>query len=252
MASDNAGVTCGGREGDRGAEHVCEIGDVRAHGACEADAMPAGRVETVVVGPLQENCYLVHDGQGGVVVVDPGDDWPRIQAALAGRPVDIVLVTHFHADHVGALNGLLASTGAGWVIGAPDAKMLEPGRARTAHPHYAAVEVATPPLRTLVGRDVVEAGELRFEVIDCPGHSKGGVTYYERRFGLAFTGDTLFAGSCGRTDLEGGSGRAILSSLARLAKLPEETRVLPGHGPSSTIGAERVTNPYVRRVLAGA
>lgn len=214
--------------------------------ACSA----VGRVQTVVVGSLQENCYLVDDGRGGVAVVDPGDDWARIEAAIAGRRVDVVLVTHFHADHVGALGELLVSTGAPWVIGAPDAKMLQPGTSRATNPRYAAVEVAVPAERLLVGRDVVEAGELRFEVIDCPGHSRGGVTYYERRCGLAFTGDTLFAGSCGRTDLEGGSGRAILSSLARLAKLPEDVRVLPGHGPASTIGAERATNPYVRRALA--
>ena len=211
---------------------------------------PAGCVRTVVVGSLQENCYIVDDGQGGAVLVDPGDDWPAIERALAGRPVRAVLITHFHADHVGALNDALAATGAPWYIGDADARMLEPGRARTAHAHYAAVEVPTPPERTVHGRDVVTAGELSFAVIDCPGHSKGGVTYYERACGLAFTGDTLFAGSCGRTDLEGGSGRAIASSLARLAKLPDAVRVLPGHGPASTIGVERATNPYVRQALA--
>lgn len=225
------------------------MGSESEHGAAGIACPPAGTVDVVVVGPLQENCYLVHDGRGGVAVVDPGDDWPRIEAALAGRPVGVVLVTHFHADHVGALNELVAAIGAGWVIGASDAKMLAPGRSRSAHPHYAAVEAATPPARTLVGGDVVEAGDLRFEVIDCPGHSKGGVTYYERACGLAFTGDTLFAGSCGRTDLEGGNGRAILGSLARLAKLPAEVRVLPGHGPASTMGAERAANPYMRRAM---
>lgn len=204
-----------------------------------------GRVEVVRVGGLQENCYLVDDGQGGVVVVDPGDEWDAIRRALAGRPVDVVLVTHFHADHVGALNELVAATGAGWVIGEADAAMLAPGRASTAHRAFPATEIATSPARLLKGGEVVEAGELRFSVIGCPGHSKGGVSYHERACGLVFTGDTLFAGSCGRTDLAGGNGRAIMDSLARLSKLPDHTRVLPGHGPASTIGDECEANPYV-------
>lgn len=210
-------------------------------------ATQAGHVEVVRVGSLQENCYLVDDGQGGVVVVDPGDEWRAIERALAGRPVTAALVTHFHADHVGALGELIEATGASWVIGEADAAMLAPGRASSAHHAFPAVEVATPPARLLHGGDVVEAGCLRFAVIDCPGHSKGGVTYHERACGLAFTGDTLFAGSCGRTDLAGGNGRAMLDSLARLAKLPDETRVLPGHGPASTIGEERATNPYIQQ-----
>lgn len=213
------------------------------------DAVRAEGVRAVVVGELEENCYLMDDGQGGLVVVDPGDDWPLIERAIDGRPVSAVLVTHFHADHVGALGALLEATGAPWYVGEHDAAMLAPGRARSAHPRYAAVEIAVPPARELRGGDVVEAGELRLEVIDCPGHSKGGVSYYERRRGVVFTGDTLFAGSCGRTDLTGGSGRAMLSSLARLAKLPEATRVLPGHGPSSTIGEERSSNPYVLQAI---
>ncbi len=210
------------------------------------------RVEAVVVGELRENCYLMDDGAGGVVVVDPGDEWPLIEGAIGGRPVSAVLVTHFHADHVGALGALVEATGAPWYIGQADAPMLAPGRARSAHPRYPAVEVRVPPTGALRGRDVVEAGLRRFEVIDCPGHSKGGVTYFERRAGVAFTGDTLFAGSCGRTDLTGGSGRAMADSLARLAKLPEATLVLPGHGPRSTIGAERAGNPYMAQSMRPA
>lgn len=210
--------------------------------------MSAGQVEHVVVGPIETNCYLIDDGQGGVCVVDPGAEWPLIEEALAGRPVSMVLATHFHDDHVGALNELVAQTGAPWVIGRLDAPLLDGSHARTAS--YIPPAAQVPPARLLDDGDVVEAGTLVFRVIACPGHTAGGVSYIDDAHGLAFVGDTLFSGSAGRTDLLGGDEQALLASLKRLAALPGGTRVLCGHGPATTIQREVSTNRFMRYVLS--
>lgn len=213
-------------------------------------AMPAaGAVRRLAVGPLQTNCYLVDDGLGGAVVVDPGFDAPAVRASLAGRPVSLVLVTHAHFDHVGALDEVASLSAGGWVAGAPDVRALEAPRAPGARDFGFDVRVASRPARALSDGDLVEAGELCFRVVACPGHTPGGVSYVEEACGLAFTGDTLFAGSAGRTDMAGGDVGALLRSLARLAALPPATRVLPGHGPESTIGDELRGNPFVRRAM---
>ena len=205
-------------------------------------------VSHVVVGFLQENCYVVDDGQGGVCLVDPGSSWPVIEEAVAGRKVSLVLVTHFHDDHVGALNDVIKATGAPWVAGAYDAVMLSPG-------HRDLPGVTLPPVarhtpkQTFMGGETVEAGARSFQVIPCPGHSRGGMSYYEPTLGVVFSGDTLFAGTAGRTELYGGYHRDLLGSLVSLSKLPAETLVFPGHGPSTTIGAEVASNPFVREAL---
>lgn len=217
--------------------------------AASGGPRPAGGVERRAVGPLQTNCYLVDDGRGGAVVVDPGFDAPAVLKALAGRPVSLVLVTHAHFDHVGALDAVAALSAGGWVAGAADARALAGGPAPGAREFGFDARVASAPARLLADGDAVEAGELRFRVVACPGHTPGGVSYVEEAHGLAFTGDTLFAGSAGRTDMAGGDARALMGSLARLAALPPRTRVLPGHGPESTVAAELRCNPYVAQAL---
>ena len=217
--------------------------------------VPAAGVEVLAVGPLQTNCYVVDDGAGACAVVDPGGDAAAIAAALGGRPVSLVLVTHAHFDHVGALDDLAARSRGGWVAGEADARALAAPCAPGARDFGYDVRVASRPSRTLSDGDVVVAGALRLRVLACPGHTPGGVSYIEDDRGLAFTGDTLFAGSAGRTDLDGGDPRALARSLARLAELPADTLVLPGHGPASTIRLERARNPYLPsgggRVSAG-
>ena len=208
---------------------------------------PAGHVAVVPVGELATNCYLLDDGQGSVVVVDPGADAAAIEDALDGRPVSLVLVTHGHFDHVGALDAIGALSAAGWIIGEEDAHDLAAGLAQAARDFGRRIQVASSPARTVADGDVVAVGDLRLRVIAAPGHTPGGVTYVDDEHGLAFTGDTLFAGSAGRTDLRGGDYAALLGSLATLAQLPPQTAVLPGHGPASTIGDELRTNPFVRR-----
>ena len=205
--------------------------------------MSAGEFEAVTVGPIQTNCYLVDDGRGCVMLVDPGAQWGLIERALAGRPVSLIAITHFHDDHAGALNEAVRATGAPWVIGAPDARMLDGSVSLEAS--YMSPVAERPPQRMLADGDALQVGDLTLGVIACPGHTPGGVTYVDAAHGLAFVGDTLFAGSAGRTDLFGGDARALASSLARLAQLPPATRVLPGHGAFSTIAVERAQNRFM-------
>lgn len=212
---------------------------------------PAGTVATVPVGALGTNCYLVDDGAGGVVVVDPGDDAAAIVRSLVGRPVSLVLVTHNHFDHVGAVDELVAQSRSGWTLGAVDAAGLQASLDASARDFGRRVRVGSEPALGLHDGDTVEVGKLRFKVVATPGHTPGGVTYFDAEHGLAFTGDTLFAGSAGRTDLLGGDQGALFASLARLGTLPPETRVYPGHGPASTIGEELRENPFLRHAMRG-
>jgi glyoxylase-like metal-dependent hydrolase (beta-lactamase superfamily II) len=202
-------------------------------------------VRAVKVGRLQTNCYLVDDGAGGVLVVDPGAEPARILAAVGERPVSLVLTTHAHFDHVGALDELVARSAGGWLCMADEWAAFEQTCFEGARMFGVPVEVAARPARLLADGDEVAAGELRLRVLACPGHSVGGATFVDDAHGLAFTGDTLFAGSAGRTDLLGGDECALAASLARLAQLPPATRVLPGHGATSTIALELKTNPYL-------
>lgn len=205
----------------------------------------------VPVGDLATNCYLLDDGQGSVVVVDPGADAAAIERALDGRPVSLVLVTHGHFDHVGALDALAARSAQGWVMSERDYEGLADGLAHGARDFGRDVRVGSRPSRTVADGDVIEVGDLRLRVIATPGHTPGGVVYVDDAHGLAFTGDTLFAGSAGRTDFAGGDARALLVSLAALAQLPPQTAVLPGHGPASTIADELRSNPFMRRAVRG-
>lgn len=212
-------------------------------------ARPAGAVEALPVGPLGTNCYLVDDGAGGVAVVDPGAEPQTILAALAGRPVSAVLVTHGHFDHVGAVDELGRACPAGWCISAVDAARLQEALAFGAASFGIATRVDTAPARLLADGDVVEAGMLRLRVVACPGHSVGSVCYIDDAHGLLFCGDTLFAGSAGRTDLPGADAQALYASLASLAALPPATRAFPGHGPATTVGREVEGNAFVRRAI---
>ena len=201
-------------------------------------------IETVVVGPIRTNCYLVEDA-GRIVVVDPGDEPERIMDALDRRPVDGIWVTHRHWDHVNALAALEERTRAFASMPAADADAVD-GKAvldgrDIAHGHAPArIE------RRLEDGDVLQAGDARFEVIATPGHTPGSSCFYCASEGVLLAGDTLFqGGSYGRTDLEGGSFEAIVASMSRLAALPDVTVILPGHGPRTTMAAERVLNPYL-------
>lgn len=207
-------------------------------------------IQRIVTGAYQENAYLVFDGAGKAAVVDPGEDAPQILAALrdAGAKLAAVLLTHGHLDHIAALPALLAAAPAPVHVAAVDAAWCFTERNRL-EPY---APVLSPPanlVEDLADGAEVRAGELVFRVLATPGHSPGSVCFLlEGAPGapaVLFAGDTLFAGSIGRTDFEGGDDAAMAASLRRLAALPPETCVLPGHGPATTMARELRINPYL-------
>lgn len=209
-------------------------------------------VKRVSVGPLEVNCWLVDDGEGGpVVVIDPGDEADRVLGALDGKTVAAIVLTHAHFDHVGAAGAVKDATGAPLMVHEADAERITHDAAHgTGGALFGFGGVVAPPADVLLrDSDTIEAGRLRFDVLHTPGHTQGGISLYVRDpdggAGHLFSGDTLFSGSVGRTDFPGGDGRALAASIARrLAPLPPETLVHPGHGPDTTIGREARINPF--------
>lgn len=195
---------------------------------------------TIQVGNLGTNCYLLSDGAAGVcAVVDPGGSPERILRAVqeSGCRLEAVFLTHGHYDHTAGVEALRAAHPAVRVyLNRRDAGMEDEG--------------LFPPVPEALDYDEgdsVQVGNMRFAVLATPGHSPGSVTL--RCGDLLLCGDTLFAGSMGRTDLPGGSEGEIFASLARLAALPGRLRVLPGHMESSSLERERAANPFVRLAL---
>ncbi|CAG1066127.1 Hydroxyacylglutathione hydrolase GloC [uncultured bacterium] len=205
-------------------------------------------VITVIVGALEVNCYIVWDKDSGDgVIIDPGADAAEVEAAARERGVKVrcVLNTHGHFDHVGADAAIKAAFGAPVAIHPDDAPLMA-----DAHEHGIFFGVSTPkqpePDMLLKDGQAVEFGGLRLRVIHTPGHTRGGICLYIEDGKILFTGDTLFAGSVGRTDFEGGSMDDLMASITRkLLPLGDEVRVLPGHGPESTIGEEKEINPFL-------
>lgn len=209
------------------------------------------KVERIVVGPLDVNCWIVADEAGGpAVVIDPGDDADAVMHALHGNGVAAIVLTHAHFDHIGAVADLIDLTGAPLAVHGADADRLgSAGPSGTGGALFGFDSHTAPPAdRTLVDGDVIEAGELTLTVLHTPGHTEGGICLLacdRTDCRHLFSGDTLFAGSVGRTDFPGGDARALAASIAaKLSGLPEATVVHPGHGPDSTIGREARINPF--------
>jgi glyoxylase-like metal-dependent hydrolase (beta-lactamase superfamily II) len=201
------------------------------------------------VGPVQENAWLVsNDGRG--VLVDPGEEAERLQREIAERDVKVeaILITHCHFDHVGAVAAMARSTGAPVYCPAGEVQILENINDYVRWPGFGPFEPYSPE-HAVNGGDTLELAGLTFDVISTPGHSPDHVTYATGN--AILSGDVLFQGSVGRTDLPGSDHATLMRSIATLLDtLPDETHVLRGHWGPTTLGAERATNPFLRELAA--
>ena len=193
---------------------------------------------TIPTGSFEANCTIL-SGDGKAWIVDPGGDARRIAALVreTGCAPAGILLTHAHFDHIGAIPELQAIwPGLPVYVHKDDAKVIAHALNQVP-PDY-------PPIP--LPENVRTEGWPDFlEVIETPGHTPGGVCYYLKQDSLLLSGDTLFAGSVGRTDLPGGHMPTLMASLAKLVELPGDTRVVPGHGPQTTIGLEKESNPFL-------
>jgi len=197
-------------------------------------------VEKLVVPPLDNNVYLVADEEAKeAVVIDTGLGASEIQAKVLELGVKLlyILNTHGHPDHSADDAPLQKATGAKLAIFEVDAYRLQ-RNAREARWYLPAPPPVAKPDLLLKEGSTISFGKVAFETVHTPGHTEGSCCFYAPKDRILFSGDTLFKGSCGRTDVAGGSPARMASSLRRLAGFPPDTRVLPGHGPETTIGAE--------------
>jgi glyoxylase-like metal-dependent hydrolase (beta-lactamase superfamily II) len=200
------------------------------------------RIETLVVGQLQTNCYLVWDEKTEEgIIIDPGDDAEYIINKLRDfniKPVAI-LATHGHFDHLLAVNELKMAYKIPFMLHKKDLSLL--GRTRESARYFTGLDVGPAPKVDifLKNKDQIKFGQEKLQVLETPGHSPGGVGFYSKDRGVLFSGDTIFQGSVGRTDFSYSSETDLLKSIKKIFKLPLDTRILPGHGPETTIEEEK-------------
>lgn len=212
--------------------------------------MPDIQIQVVPVTPFQQNCSLIwSQATKHGVVVDPGGDVAAIREAIerAGITVDFILLTHGHIDHAGGAAELAEALGVE-VVGPHEADkpLLERLDIQGAQYGLDGTRNVTPS-RYLKEGDTIEIAGVPFEVLHCPGHSPGSVVLFAPSLRFAFMGDVLFQGSVGRTDLPGGSHEQLIGGIkAKILPLGDDVSFLPGHGPGSTIGREKATNPFIR------
>ena len=203
--------------------------------------MPDFPFKSITVGLLEVNCCLVQlPGSRTLYIIDPGGDWKLIQSEAKKLDFDeaVILFTHAHVDHIAAAGAVADAFRIMRVYLHPDDKPIYYSPGNTVGSYIPAAEnlpdTIWPPQ------------DPRMQVLPCPGHSPGGAAYYFPELATVFSGDTLFFSSIGRTDLPGGDEDELLNSIRnRLFKLPDDTRVVPGHGPFTSIGYEKKNNPYV-------
>jgi glyoxylase-like metal-dependent hydrolase (beta-lactamase superfamily II) len=206
-------------------------------------------VEMITVGQFQENCYVIGDEESGTgILIDPGDEAVRIALTVERLGLEIaqILITHAHVDHVRAVLPLVDEYTCPVLMHAEAEEMLKtlPQQALMMGMRFGKV----PTVDRHIGNDeILEVANLRLRSLYTPGHAPGHLAFYVEEGNLVFSGDALFAGSIGRTDLPGGSMDVLMQSISeKLLTLPDETRVLSGHGPETTVGQERMYNPFLR------
>ena len=208
----------------------------------------------LTVGPVAENCFIARpDGADRAVIFDPGDEAERILAAVEemGVTVEAILLTHTHFDHVGAVAPVARATGAPVYVPEIERPVLADIMRFVPFPGIGPYESYEAD-HTLAGGEQLQFAGLDIDVLFTPGHSPGHMTYSIPAERAAFSGDVLFRGSVGRTDLPGGDWNTLLASIGNLVEsLPEDTAIYPGHMEITTLGAERRTNPFLAELAAG-
>ncbi len=206
------------------------------------------KITTTVTGAFQENCHLVVDSETGqAAIIDPGADGDLLTDVIrsAGAQLQAVWLTHAHVDHIGAVATMVREFGVPVYLHSADLAIYQRG-GDVARMYGIPFDEPPPPDYAFAEGDELALGSLRFQVMHAPGHAPGHVVLHGA--GVAFVGDCLFSGSIGRTDLPLSDGAQLERSLVRIVSLPEETVVYPGHGPTTTIGAELRTNPFLTGV----
>jgi hydroxyacylglutathione hydrolase len=207
--------------------------------------MQSMNIKVIGVGPYSSNCSILWGESREAWVVDPGADADAIRAVLKGHDLSLgaVVLTHCHFDHISALNDLLRDGSQPvYLHRADESFAFSPMNSVPGYPR------TTRPANLVLDRgdgDRIEHAGLSAGIITTPGHTPGGWCLYFEADALLIAGDTLFAGSVGRTDLPGGDWETLAESLLKLKRLPDDTRVICGHGPETTIGAEKQRNPYL-------
>ncbi len=208
------------------------------------------QIKRLPLGPMQTNCYIVMcENTGQTAVIDPSWDGRALAAALTdgGHNLTHILLTHAHFDHVGGLAELKEAFPEIPVYIHPDAAEQLSQAAMQAM--FFGMKLIQPPAaeKNLAEGDIIELGDLRLQVFYTPGHAEGHVSFYLPEFNVIFSGDVLFQGSIGRTDLPGGDHSLLIQIIEdKLLTLPDQTHVLSGHGSPTTIGQERQTNPFLQ------
>jgi hydroxyacylglutathione hydrolase len=207
------------------------------------------------VGPVQENCFLFrHEDSDRAMIVDPGDEAPRILGAVEqlGVSVEAILVTHCHFDHIGAVAPVAKATGAPVYASEIERGVLADIMSYVPFPGFGPYESYEAD-HTLKGGETLELAGFEVDVLFTPGHSPGHLTYSVPESQGIFSGDVLFQSSVGRTDLPGGDWSTLLASISTLVEaLPADTAVYPGHMGITSLGVERETNPFLRELLTGS
>ena len=208
-------------------------------------------IKTLVVTPIQQNCRVLSvEGSPRCIVVDPGGDAERIQSYLEKQNLTIaeIWLTHSHLDHCGGVKLLKQKYGCN-LLGHEDEKIFR-GRVEESSAMFGiepGIMLNCPePDKFLSGGEILHFEGLDFEVLFTPGHSPGHLCFYQKDCGILFAGDTLFSGSIGRTDLPAGNHQQLINSIKRkILVLPDETKVMSGHGPDTTVGNEKKFNPFL-------